>query len=197
MVQYQSFTDFLLDAFEQGGFVVYPIALCSIIGWSIILKMTMIIFIEQAYLKKISGKRSYLAFFTGMFKFRAKFMVQDIKKHSDLSSEDRTELWFVLKQKFLFMYDINLKNLFVMASIPPLLGLLGTVNGIIRTFDVVSVYGTNNTSMLSDSIGEALVSTQNGILVAFPLMIFHILVKNKLMLNEKFIEKIGLQEINR
>lgn len=57
----------------------------------------------------------------------------------------------------------------VMASAAPLLGLLGTVTGMVATFDVITLYGNQNPVLMADGISEALISTQSGLLVAFPL----------------------------
>ena len=57
----------------------------------------------------------------------------------------------------------------VMASAAPLLGLLGTVTGLVSTFEVITLYGNQNPVLMADGISEALISTQSGLLVAFPL----------------------------
>ncbi|MEM6369880.1 MAG: MotA/TolQ/ExbB proton channel family protein [Myxococcota bacterium] len=59
------------------------------------------------------------------------------------------------------------------AAIAPLLGLLGTVTGMITTFDVITVHGTGNPRLLSGGISIALVTTQLGLLVAVPLLLAH------------------------
>jgi biopolymer transport protein ExbB len=64
------------------------------------------------------------------------------------------------------------------AAIAPLLGLLGTVSGMIHTFDVISAFGTSNPSLMADSISEALVTTQDGLVVALPLMVIHMVLSN-------------------
>lgn len=57
----------------------------------------------------------------------------------------------------------------VMAASAPLLGLLGTVTGMVSTFEVITLYGNQNPVLMADGISEALISTQSGLLVAFPL----------------------------
>ncbi|MCF0221037.1 MAG: MotA/TolQ/ExbB proton channel family protein, partial [Fibrobacter sp.] len=57
----------------------------------------------------------------------------------------------------------------MMAAAAPLLGLLGTVTGMVSTFDVITLYGNQNPVLMADGISEALISTQSGLLVAFPL----------------------------
>jgi biopolymer transport protein ExbB len=74
----------------------------------------------------------------------------------------------------------------VLAGIAPLLGLLGTVIGMIETFDVISIFGTGNARALAGGISVALVTTQSGLLVAIPgLFLSATLIKraNNLMRN--------------
>lgn len=67
-------------------------------------------------------------------------------------------------------------SILVMAAVSPLLGLLGTVTGMISTFDVITEYGTGNPKMLSGGISEALVTTELGLIVAIPaLLLGHLL----------------------
>jgi len=61
----------------------------------------------------------------------------------------------------------------VFAHVAPLLGLLGTVSGIIATFGVISVYGGGDARLLSGGISEALITTQVGLAVAVPIIIAH------------------------
>ena len=59
----------------------------------------------------------------------------------------------------------------VLAAAAPLLGLLGTVTGMINTFDVITVHGTNDPRLMSGGISEALITTQLGLAVAIPVMV--------------------------
>ena len=59
----------------------------------------------------------------------------------------------------------------VLAAVAPLLGLLGTVLGMIETFNVISVFGTGNSRALASGISIALITTQTGLLVAIPGML--------------------------
>lgn len=59
----------------------------------------------------------------------------------------------------------------VVAAVAPLLGLLGTVTGMISTFDVITIHGTGDPKMLSGGISEALVTTMMGLTVAIPLLL--------------------------
>lgn len=66
----------------------------------------------------------------------------------------------------------------VIAAVAPLLGLLGTVTGMIATFDVITEFGTSDPKLLSGGISEALVTTMEGLVVAIPLLLLGNLLSN-------------------
>lgn len=66
-----------------------------------------------------------------------------------------------------------LSTLGMLAAIAPLLGLLGTVTGMINTFHAITFYGTGDPKMMSGGISEALTTTMLGLGVAIPIMLFH------------------------
>jgi len=59
----------------------------------------------------------------------------------------------------------------VIAAVAPLLGLLGTVTGMIATFDIITEFGTGDPKLLSGGISIALVTTELGLIVAIPLLL--------------------------
>lgn len=66
-----------------------------------------------------------------------------------------------------------LNTLGTIASISPLLGLLGTVIGMIKVFTVITAEGVGNPAVLSEGISEALLTTAAGLSVAIPSLMFH------------------------
>lgn len=69
--------------------------------------------------------------------------------------------------------DRSRSLLAVLAAVAPLLGLLGTVTGMISTFQGIALYGTANPALLSNGISEALITTQLGLVVAVPILLVH------------------------
>jgi biopolymer transport protein ExbB len=59
----------------------------------------------------------------------------------------------------------------IAAAVGPLLGLLGTVTGMIATFDVITEFGNSNPKLLAGGISEALVTTEFGLMVAIPMLL--------------------------
>lgn len=62
----------------------------------------------------------------------------------------------------------NLRGLGVIANLAPMLGLFGTVVGMIRAFDVISRAGTGNPNLVAEGISEALLTTAAGLLIGIP-----------------------------
>jgi len=60
-----------------------------------------------------------------------------------------------------------------LGAVAPLLGLLGTVTGIIQTFGVIRVYGNANPGLMAGGISEALVTTATGLVIAIPVLLAH------------------------
>jgi biopolymer transport protein ExbB len=67
----------------------------------------------------------------------------------------------------------------ISAASAPLLGLLGTVTGIIHTFKLITVYGSGDVKTLSDGISEALITTKYGLIVAIPSLLIHAFLSRK------------------
>ncbi|MCF6354408.1 MAG: MotA/TolQ/ExbB proton channel family protein [Candidatus Polarisedimenticolaceae bacterium] len=67
----------------------------------------------------------------------------------------------------------------LLAGVAPLLGLLGTVVGMIATFQSITLFGTGDPKMMADGISQALVTTALGLIVAIPLLFMHTLVTSR------------------
>ena len=73
-----------------------------------------------------------------------------------------------------------LNTLGTIAAASPLLGLLGTVFGMIQVFTAITVHGNNNPSYLAGGIAQALITTAAGLSVAIPALIFHRYFRGKI-----------------
>ncbi|MDQ3000456.1 MAG: DUF3450 family protein [Fibrobacterota bacterium] len=77
------------------------------------------------------------------------------------------------------MLERHLTTLSVLAAAAPLLGLLGTVSGLISMFQVITEFGVNDPKLLAGGIGEALIATETGLLVAIPTLLGHNWLANR------------------
>jgi len=69
-----------------------------------------------------------------------------------------------------------------LASVLPLLGLLGTVLGMLLSFEVIQIYGTSQPRLLAGGIGQALITTQAGLWMAVPVFFFHHILSRRIRL---------------
>lgn len=69
--------------------------------------------------------------------------------------------------------ESGLDTMATLIQVAPFLGLFGTVSGMIQTFSLITTYGTSNPIILTRGITVSLLTTQAGLLVAFPCMLFH------------------------
>lgn len=67
----------------------------------------------------------------------------------------------------------------VVSVVAPLMGLLGTVTGMIRVFTTITLVGTGDPKMMASGISEALVTTMLGLLAAIPLVLIHAFVSSR------------------
>jgi biopolymer transport protein ExbB len=103
-------------------------------------------------------------------------------------------------------FDIEMSRIFqrmerglffvsVLATVAPLLGLYGTVNGMVATFKTITMYGNSNPVLLADGISEALLTTQSGLLIAFPVLLLRNLIDDRISFIQKQLHKLGLSAI--
>jgi biopolymer transport protein ExbB len=83
------------------------------------------------------------------------------------------------------------------AAAAPLLGLLGTVTGIINTFKLITVFGTGDAKTLSSGISEALITTEFGLIVAIPSLLIHGYLTRKARRLIDGMEKTAVSFLNR
>ncbi|MBC2604574.1 MotA/TolQ/ExbB proton channel family protein [Pelagicoccus albus] len=81
------------------------------------------------------------------------------------------------------------------AATAPLLGLLGTVVGMIKTFTLITVFGTGDAKSLSSGISEALVTTELGLIIAVPALILHGLVMHMIQTRTAAMERIAFEYV--
>jgi biopolymer transport protein ExbB len=74
----------------------------------------------------------------------------------------------------------GLPALAIFAAVSPLLGLLGTVTGMIETFQVITLFGAGDPRLMSGGISQALITTQLGLSVAIPLLLAHSFVQSRI-----------------
>ncbi len=173
----------LIDQVKNGGPLVWPILATGLFGLIIALERMIFLRRVHANTDRVMGKVNELAL-EGNWqecdkiakdkKGRPAYNV--LKTGLCARAEERETLESVLQEailKELPRLERFLPTLNIMGAIAPLLGLLGTVTGMISTFHVITLYGTGDPRMMSGGISEALVTTMLGLSVAIPIMLVH------------------------
>jgi biopolymer transport protein ExbB len=67
----------------------------------------------------------------------------------------------------------------ILAGVAPLLGLLGTVTGMIATFNAITVFGSGEPRLMAGGISEALLTTAAGLIIAIPILFVHSIIASR------------------
>lgn len=89
-----------------------------------------------------------------------------------------------------------LSALAVGASSAPLLGLLGTVTGMIHTFRLITVFGTGDARLLSSGISEALITTEVGLCIAIPALLCHAYLSRRIRHTVSMVQEAAVMFVN-
>ncbi len=173
----------LLAIFEKGGFMMYPILFSSVLMLGIA--------IERSY----NLRRKNIINSAFLMSVRDQWDWKDFQKTLRLCNSYDNALSRILKVGLLrvggkldeieraiegagqheaSLMNSNLRVLGAVANITPMMGLLGTVFGMIKAFNVISLSGTGNPGLVASGISEALITTAAGMVVGIPaLALYH------------------------
>ena len=179
----------MLELVQSGGWIMYPILLCSAIAMAIIAERLWTLQTRKVIPKKLM---------TGIWNLLKNDQltdqhIEEIERGSPLGKvlaavlinrhlsrevvrESIEETGrFVAHELERFMNTLG-----TISTITPLLGLLGTVIGMIKVFSSIMVHGVGDANQLAGGISEALITTAAGLTVAIPSVIFHRYLKRKI-----------------
>lgn len=179
----------LLDWFKKGGVVMYPLLLAAFFALLLSLERFIVLMYRGRIGKRFMKKLNELVD-ARRFEDAANLC---LKKESSLSmvlfsvlnkvNDTRESAERALQESLLReqpKLDRRMGLLAAVGTIAPLLGLLGTVTGIITLFTVITEVGTNDARVLAGGISEALITTEAGLVIAIPTMILHGLLSEKI-----------------
>ena len=137
---------------ESGGLILWTILIASVVMWTLIMERYIYVyFIHPSQLKTLLADWYDRAERTSWYAHKIR---------EGMISESNA----ALKQ--------NLMSIRTLIAALPMLGLLGTVDGMIQTFDVLTVFGTGNARGMAGGISIALITTMGGLLAALSGMYF-------------------------
>jgi len=170
----------LIELVIKGGPFMYPILFCSVVSLAIFMERLWILrrvfIIPKSFIVKVEDhvKRNKIA--------EAIFLCQGNSSSiariflAGLRNAGRG-MWLVKEaieekgRREGVILERNIGVLLTIANLSPLLGLLGTVSGMIKTFNAISVHGVGAPAYLAGGIAEALITTATGLVVAIPTLV--------------------------
>ncbi|MEA2051147.1 MAG: MotA/TolQ/ExbB proton channel family protein [Campylobacterota bacterium] len=132
---------------DRGGIIVYILIAMNIVGITIMFWKSIVLFWVKKNIPKITHD-----------------ICKDIQLTNDFEVA-QIQSTVLLKVK---RYELGLNTVKIIASLSPLIGLLGTVIGILNSFDSISHLGLGDPTVFSSGISIALITTVAGLIVAIP-----------------------------
>jgi len=178
----------VIDLILKGGIFMYPIILCSIIALAVFLERLWVLrrkhIIPDEFIRNVGDLLRQQKVSEALFLCQG-----DTSSISNIFSAGLKNigrgLWLVKEAieerggREAVILEKRVGILATIANLTPLLGLLGTVSGMIKTFNVISVQGVGNPTALAGGIAEALITTATGLCVAIPTLVCHRILRDK------------------
>ena len=146
-MNWSAYIDGLSSLFDKGGIILWAILVASMILWFLILER-------------------YLAYRWQLPDLRARLLREWHTSKRSIVHQVVPRRIRALVGELRAEATRNFNTLHALTTILPLLGLLGTVSGMIKVFDVINLFGSGNTRGMAAGISEALVTTMAGLLTA-------------------------------
>lgn len=189
----------------KGGPVMIPLFLISLLALTLIIERFIYFrknddFNENDFkvikamiiVKNYSDSKNYLQKFMSPIAKTIQILIDS----NNLSKDDRENLLEIESMKQERIINKFLPVLKILPNLATLLGLLGTVTGMIKNFMIVAQIGTGDPTALASGISEALITTATGLIIAIPTVFFYTLLDNKADNLEKRLY-IFINEINK
>jgi len=179
---------------RQGGWAMYPLALCSMVMFFLIFygyrETHRKKFVPDAAVPRIAaclsdrdleGASGLLGATPTVLSRTMLLALQKARPDLDDANKARVEGSLVESldhEESSVAQWINYLN--VVATVAPMIGLLGTVSGMIGAFQTISLGGMGRPELLAGDIGEALITTATGLVIGIPAMIAYFILRNRL-----------------
>ena len=179
----------VLAHIKKGGFWIYPILIIALVAtlaalfkWIQLLRIRAI---RPSVLRKVINEvsKGNLGEAKSLVGRRSHPAYKALRRAIEIESKSPEDVEEALYEEYLSAQpklERGLSWIAIAAATAPLLGLLGTVTGMIHTFKLINVFGTGDAKSLSSGISEALVTTEFGLVVAIPALIMHALLSRKI-----------------
>jgi biopolymer transport protein ExbB len=167
---------------DRGGITMYPLGLCSLVALTIIIERSFALrrssVLEPRLMDLVEeyrGEETAAIALAVCRRSRSAFarIVEQVIRTRHLDHAQAIEAVSAVGRTQMAALERGLTLLEIVAGVSPLLGLLGTVLGMVTVFDAITTQGIGDPQVLSDGISKALVTTVAGLVVAIPALAFH------------------------
>lgn len=195
----------VLAHIKKGGFWIYPILIIALVATSAALfkwlQLLRIRAIRPSMLRKVIDEvsKGNLSEAKSRIERRSHPAYRALRRAIEMENKSPEDVEEALYEEYLrtqSRLERGLSWIAIAAATAPLLGLLGTVTGMIHTFKLINVFGTGDAKSLSSGISEALVTTEFGLVVAIPALIMHALLSRKISGILSAIEMASIAYVN-
>ncbi len=184
----------VLNLTARGGWVLVPIFCIGWYAWFLTVER----YLYYRRLKKMPSTKFWKMFETGDMEAAKTFLkscrhsyfarlAENIFKYQKEGSQAVENALEAVQHDVTTELSRSMRSISVAAAVAPLLGLLGTVSGMVHTFEIIQMFGFGNPVLLADGISEALLTTQAGLLVAFPLLLAYNFLSTRINQMETFV----------
>ncbi|ABA88751.2 biopolymer transport membrane proton channel, TolQ-related protein [Syntrophotalea carbinolica DSM 2380] len=195
----------MLEIFQKGGPLMYPILLCSIMAMAIFFERLWIFFRvgrgRDELVREVENLVSKLRIDEAIVVCQrsdtplARILLAALRAHGRTRDQIKTVVEETGSRESAPL-ERYLGLLGTIATISPLLGLLGTVLGMIRAFTVIATAGMGTPETLGGGISEALITTASGLAVAIPTILLHKYLTSRLDLMVLKMEESSLRLVD-
>jgi biopolymer transport protein ExbB len=176
--------------FIKGGIAMWPILVCSVVGLGIIIERVWALqrkrvmspgLMEAIQLQPHSEeKMAKLKALSDVDKTALGDLMRTVFSHAALPKAENVEAVQAVARQVGGRMERGLTSLALITELGPLLGLLGTVSGMVRLFGDVAVHGLAAPDQISKGISEALVATFSGLSIAIPALIAYMFLRRRI-----------------
>ena len=171
------------DRLNHGGVVGYVIITLAFVGILLGLYKTFTLFTQGAAMRGSAKTRT-----AGTSNPLARVLeVYESNRNRDIETLELKLDEQILKESPKIEWGLDIIK--VLAAVAPLLGLLGTVVGMIITFTAITIYGAGDPKLMADGISTALVTTVQGLIAAIPLVLIHAVVASMARGNQQILDE--------
>lgn len=170
----------VIEFFRKGGFIIYPLLICSVAALAIVIEKWIILRRKKVIipeivniLDNIKGSADIGLALSICEKHKGPFanVIRMGLENRNLPKEEIKETLNDQGRQEVRYLERGLMILETIAGIAPLLGLLGTVIGILKVFDVISSMGVGQATAMAGGISEALITTIVGLSIGIPALV--------------------------